>query len=57
MVNSPINRWLAMSSQVVPIGMKNKLPVHIIVFELVTCDGDIIPLFICPHGPRLNTEA
>ena len=37
--------------------MKTKIPIYIIVFEVVTSDGDIMPLLIFPRGLRLNTEA
>ena len=30
--------------------MKTKHPIHIMVFEVVTSDGDIMPPFIFPHG-------
>ena len=56
-VNSQNNHWLALSPQDVPIVMKSKHPVHIMVFGLVTSDGDIMPPFIFPHGLRFNTEA
>ncbi len=34
--------------------MKTKKPLHDMVFEVVTNDGDVTLLFIFPHG--LNTE-
>ena len=36
--------------------MKNKHPVYILVFGIVTSDGDIMPPFITP-GLTLNPEA
>ena len=36
--------------------MKTKHPVYIMVFGLVTNDGDIMPLFIFPYSLRLNME-
>ena len=37
--------------------MKTKDPLNIMVFKMIIRDGDIMPLFIFPHGLRLNTEA
>ena len=42
--------------QDVSIVMKSKHPIHIIVFGVVTSDGDIISPFIFSHGLRRNTE-
>ena len=36
---------------------KTKHPVHIIVFAVVTSNGDIMPPFVFLHGFKLNTEA
>ena len=36
--------------------MKTKSKTHIMMFWLVTCDGEIMPLFTCLHGLRLNTK-
>ena len=49
------NRWLALSSQDVQIVLKIKHPVHIVVFGVVTSDGDVILPFIFLHGLRFNT--
>ena len=57
MVNSQNDRWFALYPQDVPILMKTKHPVHIMVFGVVSSDGDIMPPFIFPHGLKLNTEA
>ena len=38
------------------IMMKSKNPVYM-VFEVVTCNGDVMPPFILPPGLRFNTEA
>ena len=45
---------LAFSESIV---RKTKHPVHIMVFGVITGDGNIIPLFIFSYGLRLNTEA
>ena len=37
--------------------MKTKHPVYIMVFEVLTRDGDIMPPFIFPYGFRLNRES
>ena len=37
--------------------MKIKHPVYIIVFEVVTSDGDVMPSFIPSHGLILNSES
>ena len=39
------------------ISMKTKHPFHIMVFEVVTLDGDVLPLFIFLHVLRLKPEA
>ena len=39
------------------IVMKTKHPVHIMVFGVVSCDGDVMPPFIFLHGLNLNIEA
>ena len=36
--------------------LKTKQPVHVIVFEVVTCNSDFIALFIFSLGIRLNME-
>ena len=56
MVNPPNNCWLALSSQDVLIEMNIKHPVYIMVFGVVTSDGDVMPSFIFPQSFRLNTE-
>ena len=40
----------------VPILMKSKQSIHIMVFGVVTCNGDIMPPFIFPHDHTLNME-
>ena len=37
--------------------MKTKHPVHIMVLEMVTSNGDVMPPFVSQHGFWLNTEA
>ena len=37
--------------------MKTKHPVAIMVFEVVTSDGDVLPPFIFPLGLPLNMKA
>ena len=49
-MNSQGNRWLALSPQDVPIVMKTKHLVLIMVFRVVTGDIDVMPPFIFPHG-------
>ena len=56
MVNSQNNCWLALSSQDVPIVMKTKHLVHVMVFGVVTSNGDVLPPFISPHSLRLNIK-
>ena len=50
------SHWLALSPQNVPIVIRIKHPVHIMVFGVVTGDGDVILLFILPHGPTRKIE-
>ena len=45
-----------LSPQDVPIVMKTKYPVHIIVFGMITIDGDFISSFIFPQSLRLKRE-
>ena len=37
--------------------MKTKHSVHIMVFELFTSNGDVMPPFTIPHRTRFNVEA
>ena len=37
--------------------MKNKYPVHIILFSVVKSSYDFMPLFIFPHGFTVNIDA
>ena len=37
--------------------MKSERPFYILLFGVITNDGDFMATFIFPHGPRLNTEA
>ena len=56
MLNSQKHSWLALSPQDVLIGMKTKHPAHIMVFQVVTNDGNIMSPFIFQYGLRLNTS-
>ena len=56
-VNSQNCNWLALSPQDLLILMKTKHLIHIMMFEVVTDDGDAMPPFIFTHSLRLNTEA
>ena len=56
-VNSQNNYRLALPPQDLPIVMKTKRRIHMMVFGVVARDGDAIPPFIFPHDPRLNREA
>ena len=51
-INSQNNRWLALFLQ-----DENQTSVHIMVFGVVTSNGNVIPSFIFPHGLKFNTEA
>ena len=44
-INLQNNHWLALSQQDVLILMRNKHFVHIIVYGVITSNGDVIPLF------------
>ena len=55
-VNSQNSQWLSLFPQDVLILIKIKHPVHIMVFEVITSDGDFISPFIFSHGLTLNTE-
>ena len=56
MVNSLDNRWLDLTPQDIPIMMKNKPPIHILMFRVVTIIGDVITPFVFLHSLRLNTD-
>ena len=56
MVNSLNDGWFTLSTQYVRIEMKTKHPVYMMVFGMVTSNGDVIPPFIFPHGFRLQAE-
>ena len=56
MVNSQNNLWFALLTQSVPISMKIKHPVCIMVFEIVTSDNDIMAPFNFSRGRRLNIK-
>ena len=57
MMNTQNNHWFALSLQDALIMMKSKHPIHIMMFKVVTSNGDVMPSFIFPHALRLNTEA
>ena len=57
MDNSQINHWLALSQQNIPIVIKTKYPVHIMVFGVVTSNGDVMLSFIFLHGFILKMAA
>ena len=46
MVNSQNNCWLALYLQDILMVMKTKHLVHIMMFGVVTSDGDVMPLFL-----------
>ena len=45
----------SLSSQDIPIVMKSKPLIHIMVFKVINSNGNLMPQFI-PYSPRLNTE-
>ena len=50
--------WAKSDGQLTDQPLAFSIPiVHIMVFGMVTSDGDIMPLFIFPHGLRFNREA
>ena len=57
MINSQSYFWLALSPQDVLIAMKTKHIIYVMVFGVVTSDGNVMLLFIFPYGFRLNTVA
>ena len=56
-MNLQNNRCLALFSEEESTLINAKHPVHIIVFKVVTCDSDITPKIILPHGLTIKTEA
>ena len=52
MVNSQNNSWLALFPQDVLILMKTKHPIHIMLFEVVTSNGNAMTPFVFLHGLR-----
>ena len=57
MVNSLNNRWFALSTQDIPILMKTKHQVHIMMFGVVTRDREVMLPFIFSHSQRTDMEA
>ena len=49
--------WLSILRQIYIHYDENQTPSHIMVFGVVTNDGDVIPPFVFPHGFRVKTEA
>ena len=57
MVESQNNSWLTLPLQDEAIVIETKHPVYVMIFGVVSSNGNIIPLFIFQHGLSLNTEA
>ena len=55
-INSQNNRWLAVSPKDVPRVMQTKFPATIMVFGVVSSEGDVMPPHFFADGLRLNTE-
>lgn len=55
-INSQNNRWLAVSPKDVPRVMQTKFPVTIMVFGVVSSEGDVMPPHFFPEGLRLDTD-
>ena len=62
-ISAKIFRWWThkttidlLSPQDVPIGMKTKHSIYIMVFQMVTSDSDAMPPFIFPYSLTLITE-
>ena len=56
-MNSPDERWFALSPQDVSILIKAKHPFHIIEFVLIPSDDEFMPLTLFPRILRLNIVA
>ena len=51
------NRWVALTQEDVLIVLKAKYSVHMMEFVEVTGDGNVMLLFIIPHGLKFNMKA
>ncbi|KAF2359491.1 hypothetical protein FHG87_009754 [Trinorchestia longiramus] len=54
--NRQNHRWIAMSAKDVPRVMKTKFPAMVMVFGVISSDGDVMPPHIYETGLRVNTE-
>jgi len=55
-INRQNNRWLAYCPKDVPRIMQTKFPATVMVFGVVSSEGDVMPPHIFPQGLRVNTE-
>lgn len=54
--NRQNNRWIAMTSRDVPKIMKTKFPATVMVFGVISSEGDVMPPHIFETGLRVNTD-
>ena len=54
--NRQNHRWIAMCPNDVPRVMKTKFPNTVMVFGVISSDGDVMPPHIFETGLRVNTE-
>ena len=48
--------WIATNNRDVPMGMKRKFPVTVMVFGVVSSEGNIMPPHIFEVGLKVNTK-
>ena len=54
--NSQNHRWIATNNRVVPRMMKKTFPAKVIVFGVVSSEGQIMPPHIFEVGLKVNTK-
>jgi hypothetical protein len=54
--NRQNHRWVAMCPKDIPRVMKTKLPATVMVFGVVSSEGDVMPPHIFETGLRVNTD-
>ncbi|QQP53619.1 Uncharacterized protein FKW44_006153 [Caligus rogercresseyi] len=54
--NSQNNRWCVKNPHEVPIVGQTKFPAAVMVFGIISSNGDVMPPYFFPKGLRLNSE-
>eukprot|EP00096_Caligus_rogercresseyi_P004313 TRINITY_DN1852_c0_g1_i1.p1 TRINITY_DN1852_c0_g1~~TRINITY_DN1852_c0_g1_i1.p1 ORF type:complete len:117 (-),score=6.28 TRINITY_DN1852_c0_g1_i1:546-896(-) len=54
--NRQYHRWIASCPKDIPKVMKTKFPAIVMIFGVVSSEGDVMPLHIFESGLRVNTD-